>query len=226
MKATHTFTLRVPLGWQSLGSANVRPMLATYLQRPTPDLPADPGPGDARLSLSLPSRAVKVVSALLNENESAALRRVIAASRGLPFTVQARSLPIERPHARVIEAEVIRPRALLPANSVVSDGTQKIEAASLRESLGRSMNVTPEYRAKVEARIAELEGKQSEAVQPEPVQARSEMISLWRIPAMRLLLLLALLFCGFVFFYGRAHKTSEPAKPKPGPRFRPWSPAS
>jgi len=114
VKATHTFTLRVPSSWQSLASADVRAILAAYLQRPTPNLPSDPGPGDARLSLSLPARAVKVVSALLNENESAALRRVIAASRGLPFAAQARPLPIER--SRVLEAEVIKPRALLPAS--------------------------------------------------------------------------------------------------------------
>jgi len=60
MKATQAITQHVPSCWQSLGSAGVRSKLADYLQRPTPNLPADPGPGEARLSPSLPARAVKV----------------------------------------------------------------------------------------------------------------------------------------------------------------------
>jgi len=94
MKTTETITLRVSSAWQSLGSLDVRAMLAEYLQRPTPNLPADLGPGDARLSLWLPGRAAKVASVLVNDSESTALRRIIAASRGLPWTVQARSLPM------------------------------------------------------------------------------------------------------------------------------------
>jgi hypothetical protein len=219
VKATHTFTLRVPSSWQSLASTDVRAMLAAYLQRPTPNLPSDPGPGDVRLSLSLPARAVKVVSALLNENESAALRRVIAASRGLPFAAQARPLPIGRSHARVLEAEVIKPRALLPAS-------QSQKPAWYSGSPEKWASESPETKQVLLAMMA----KQTESAQPvEPspqARASKPLFSfLWGSPQMRFFLFLALVFFGFVLFYGRARKTSEPAKPEPGPRFRPWSPS-
>lgn len=104
MKATRTITLRIPKGWAGrVGSSDVRGMLAEFLQRPMP-LALDPGPGDARISLSLPARAVKVVSGLLNDTESGALRRVVAANLGVlrsptavPLRIPSQSLPARLP---------------------------------------------------------------------------------------------------------------------------------
>lgn len=95
MKAARVFTLRVPLEWYGrISSDAVRAMLADFLQHPVP-LPADLGPGDARISLSLPERAVKVISGLLNDTESGALRRIIAHSfnMGLPSVPVINFLP-------------------------------------------------------------------------------------------------------------------------------------
>jgi len=109
-----TFTLRVPPGWQrSLDSSRMRAWLADYLRQPGP-LPLDPGPGDARVSLSLPRRPVKVLAALLECSVSASLRRLsvgrlqpLPPSRGaspnlLPGRLQAPRraesvLPVPRP---------------------------------------------------------------------------------------------------------------------------------
>src|SRR6266849_7370790 len=90
-----TFTLRIPGSWAGrLSSERVRDWLAAFLQRPTPNLPPDPGAGDSRVSLSLPKRTVKVVSGLLDETESGALRRIIAAHVGaLPSCAAQYALP-------------------------------------------------------------------------------------------------------------------------------------
>jgi hypothetical protein len=91
----NTITLRVPDAWVGrLDSPSVRQWLGAYLQRPTPNLPADPGGGEARVTLCLPRRAVRVVSGLLDETESGALRRIIAANiGGLPATRPRYALP-------------------------------------------------------------------------------------------------------------------------------------
>lgn len=141
-----TYTVRVPDSWAGVGSADVRAMLAGFLQHPA-KLPPDPGPGDARLSLSLPARAVKVVAALLDESESGALRRVIAASRG--------ELPPVRRHLKLLEAEETPETRALP---VALPRLQNAEARALHQALGRSFDQSPEYRAAVETRIRQLEG--------------------------------------------------------------------
>ncbi len=73
-----TFSFRLPTGWAArIDSATVRAWLADYLRQPGP-LPPEPGPGDARVSLSLPRRPVKVLAALLDCSVSSALRRLSA----------------------------------------------------------------------------------------------------------------------------------------------------
>lgn len=75
---SETFTLRAPAGWASrLDSARMQAWLGDYLRSPRP-LPDDPGPGDDRLCLALPKRAVNVLAAMLDVNPSVALRRLAA----------------------------------------------------------------------------------------------------------------------------------------------------
>ena len=71
--------LRIPDAWEGrIHSEDVRNMLQGWFQRPY-QLPADPGAGNARVSLNLPDRAVKVFEGLTGESPSVGLRRLIAA---------------------------------------------------------------------------------------------------------------------------------------------------
>lgn len=72
----------MPRAWAGVDSETLRRWLADFLRHPNPNLPADPGPGERRVSFSLPKRQVKVASGLLDETESAALRRIVAARMG------------------------------------------------------------------------------------------------------------------------------------------------
>ena len=73
-----TFTLRVPaLLADSLRSAEMRSWLEDFIRKPH-TLPPDPGPGDERISLTLPEPLVNAVSAYCACSPSAALRRVAA----------------------------------------------------------------------------------------------------------------------------------------------------
>ena len=74
----NTFTFRIPDQWAGrLDSVQLRAWLAEYLRQPK-ELPPDPGPGDARISLSLPRRAVRVLAAMHDVPVSVALRRLVA----------------------------------------------------------------------------------------------------------------------------------------------------
>jgi hypothetical protein len=86
----------MPRAWAGVDSKSVRRWLVDFLQHPTPNLPPDPGAGERRVSLSLPKRQVKVVSGLLDEIESAALRRIIAARIGALPLARSFSLPAPR----------------------------------------------------------------------------------------------------------------------------------
>lgn len=97
--------LRIPDAWEGrVHSADVRGWLQAFFQRPCP-LPVDPGAGEARVSLSVPPRAVKVLEGITGDSASAALRRVIAAhSPALPAfrsRMPAAALP-GRPLARFV----------------------------------------------------------------------------------------------------------------------------
>jgi hypothetical protein len=71
-----TFTLRISDSLaEFLNSAQMRSWLERYLHAPHA-LPHDPGPGDARVSLTLPQDLVEAVSSHLRCSTSAALRRI------------------------------------------------------------------------------------------------------------------------------------------------------
>lgn len=92
------YSIRVPETWGGLvNSASVQGMLTRFLKQPRP-LSFDPGPGELKISLSLPKRAVKVISGLLDDTESGALRRIIAANVGILPPVRSR-VPLSAPPA-------------------------------------------------------------------------------------------------------------------------------
>ena len=71
-----TFTFRVSQCLASpLSSAEMRSWLEDFLRQPHV-LPGDPGPGDARISLTLPRNAVDSVAAHLRCSASSGLRRI------------------------------------------------------------------------------------------------------------------------------------------------------
>jgi len=77
-----SFSLRVPEQWAGqLNSVHVQRWLADFFQAPR-SLPDDPGPGRVQISLSLPARAVRVLSAGLGQTAAVALRRLSALHLG------------------------------------------------------------------------------------------------------------------------------------------------
>jgi len=90
--------IRIPDAWAGrVHSEDVRDMLQAFLQRPGP-LPPDPGVGDARVSLSVPWRAVKVLEGITGDAASAAMRRLIGAHlRALPSAPRMAVIPCSRP---------------------------------------------------------------------------------------------------------------------------------
>lgn len=101
------FSLRIPDSWSGrVDSGSVRAMLVRFLQQPRP-LGRDPGPGEAKISLSLPKRAVKVISGLLDDTDSGALRRVIANQLPMLRAAQRMSLP-------VLPERACKPTSVLP----------------------------------------------------------------------------------------------------------------
>jgi hypothetical protein len=73
-----TITLRVSDSLASyLSSSQMRSWLDAFLRQPHL-LPADPGPGDARVSLTLDQSAVDAVATRLRSSKSSALRQIAA----------------------------------------------------------------------------------------------------------------------------------------------------
>jgi len=117
-----TITVRMPRAWVGVDSESVRRWLADFLRHPTPNLPPDPGGGETRKSFSLPKRAVKVVSGLLDETESAALRRIIASRMATLTPARSFSLPATR------GSEL--PRSSSPASPAVASPRRPVLALS------------------------------------------------------------------------------------------------
>ena len=71
-----TFTLRLtaPLA-QHVSSARMRSWIAEFLREPY-SLPPDPGPGDGRISVTLPGESVQALAGFLHCTPSEALRRL------------------------------------------------------------------------------------------------------------------------------------------------------
>lgn len=71
-----TFTFRISTDVaQRLSSSEMRSWITEFLGRPQA-LPPDPGPGEARISLTLPGESVRDLARLLGCSPSAALRRL------------------------------------------------------------------------------------------------------------------------------------------------------
>jgi hypothetical protein len=82
-----TFTFRIPESLAArLSSAEMRTWLGDFLRQPC-QLPPDPGPGGARLSLTLPEALVQSVAAYLRCSASTALRRVALGATQPPVAV-------------------------------------------------------------------------------------------------------------------------------------------
>jgi len=82
-----TFTFRIPESLAArVSSAEMRTWLGDFLRQPY-HLPADPGPGGARMSLTLPEALVQAVAGYLRCSASTALRRVALGSTQPPVAV-------------------------------------------------------------------------------------------------------------------------------------------
>lgn len=118
MKAMETFSLRVPGQWAArLDSSTVRSWLGEFFRHPSP-LRDDPGPGDARVSLSLPKKPVRMLAAMLDEKPSGALRRLVA--HRLPLFGEGRVLEaLEVAPGSLQEREVvaIEPKPFVPSSN-------------------------------------------------------------------------------------------------------------
>jgi hypothetical protein len=89
-----TFTFRIPGSMTArLGSSGMRSWLTDFLRCPHP-LPPDPGSGYERISLTLPSEAVRQAGAFLRCSSSAALRRIAAERLGISSGVALNTSPV------------------------------------------------------------------------------------------------------------------------------------
>ena len=87
-----TLTFRIPQGLAGrLTSARMQSWLADFLRQPHV-LPADPGSGEERISLTLPGESVRAAAGFLRCSSSAALRRIAAERLGISSGV-AQSVP-------------------------------------------------------------------------------------------------------------------------------------
>jgi hypothetical protein len=207
------FTLRVPGSWAGcLSSEQVRDWLAAFLQRPTPSLPPDPGAGDSRVSLSLPKRAVKVVSGLLDETESAALRRIIAAHMGaLPARAQ-----YVLPAAPRFERGA--PMGRMPSLALPSAGSRQAQPSRIPEPEDSEPGWQP-------GRVMPWGGLPASQAQP-IVLVRRELPSMWQM-ALEVALWIGLLVLGFwllIRLFRSAPKVL-PAAAKASAAFLPWMPS-
>ena len=116
-----TITVRIPCFWLGVNSKCVRSWLLDYCREPTSNLPADPGPGSKRVSLSLPKRAIKMASAVLDESESATLRRIIASRvNALPAAHSSFSLPAVRAQALLSSSVPLARTVVSPRRPVLA----------------------------------------------------------------------------------------------------------
>lgn len=118
MKVKQALTVRVPEAWRGrISSEQVQGWLLEWCRSPSTKLPADPGPGHAYLRLSLPRRAVRTLAAAIDEEPSAALRRLIRSRCGLPAGRMVRPLPSALAAERVRRPELVRRAQVLAAEA-------------------------------------------------------------------------------------------------------------
>jgi len=112
-----TFTIRVsPALAAHLSSVEMRSWLEHFLRQPH-TLPADPGPGEERISLTLPENTVDAVADYSQCSVSAALRRIAVARPG------ASGPPM-----------VAKPRGVCPNRTLISPAPQNYWSHSLTPS--------------------------------------------------------------------------------------------
>jgi hypothetical protein len=93
-----TFTFRISESLAAhLSSAEMRAWLGDFVRQPC-QLPPDPGPGSARLSLTLPEALVQSVAAYLRCSASTALRRVALGATQPPVAVLDAQAELEAMH--------------------------------------------------------------------------------------------------------------------------------
>ncbi len=118
-----TFTFRVPESLAGrLSSVQMRAWLADFLRQPH-ILPADPGSGDERVSLTLPSEVVRHAATFLRCSQSVALRRIATERLAISFSAAVHQEAIAgRPGGR---------QSSIPANFP----TQPVSGSSFRTTL-------------------------------------------------------------------------------------------
>jgi len=209
-----TFTLRIPGSWAGrLSSERVRDWLAAFLQRPTPNLPPDPGAGDSRVSLSLPKRAVKVVSGLLDETESGALRRIIAARVGaLP------SCPAQYALPAAPRLEPGAPRGRVPSLALLAPRVRQVQLSRIPGPDDWEPGWQP-------GRVMPWGSPPVSMAQP-TVPARHELPSMWQV-ALEMAFWIGLLVLGFWLLIRlfRSAPKALPAAAEASAAFLPWVPS-
>ncbi len=93
-----TFTFRVPESLAGrLSSVQMRAWLADFLRQPH-ILPADPGSGEERVSLTLPSEVVRHAATFLRCSQSVALRRIATERLAICFLLSEGAQKRNREH--------------------------------------------------------------------------------------------------------------------------------
>jgi hypothetical protein len=93
-----TFTFRISESLAPrLSSSQMRVWLGDFQREPR-HLPEDPGPGEARISLTLPEAQVRAVAGYLRCSASTALRRVALGATQPPVAVLAAQAELEARH--------------------------------------------------------------------------------------------------------------------------------
>jgi len=115
-----TFTFRVPDSLAGrLSSVQMRAWLADFLRQPH-ILPADPGSGEERVSLTLPSEVVRHAATFLRCSQSVALRRIATERLAISFSAAV--------HQEAIAGHPGSRQSTIPANFP----TQPVSGSSFR----------------------------------------------------------------------------------------------
>jgi len=111
-----TFTLRITNALAGrLASTEMRSWLTDFLRLPRP-LPPDPGSGEERISLTLPSESVRSAAGFLCCSSSVALRRIAAERLGISAAVHQEVLA-DHPGGRQSGIPSTFPTQLISGNS-------------------------------------------------------------------------------------------------------------
>jgi len=136
-----TFTFRISEDLRThLNSAKMRSWIAEFISNPR-QVPPDPGPGDGRISLTLPSDNVREVAALLHCEPSCALRRLAAERVGLISKPASASIPKPAivPHATAAPKATTAQPSVTRASSLKDLVERRRRLAALSRKTGAPM---------------------------------------------------------------------------------------